>query len=888
MTAVGVCAFQLLLCSSAIAAKPPNFVIILTDDQSWVGSSLQIDPGDNRTQSDYYRTPQIERLASMGMRFTSGYSPAPFCCPTRRSLLIGQTPARHIYQKDQRNWTTRYREQLSFPKMLKQANPNYRAAHFGKWDMRFDDVTPSHMGYDISDGLTGNGTGGGKGSGGPASKDDPKLIFEITDRACDFMEKQVDSGNPFFVQVSHYAVHLDIFYREDSLKEAEGWTKGSKHSMPEFAAMTRDVDQGIGMVLDKIKSLGLENNTYVFFLSDNGGRNTIPKQKGKKQHRNYPLNNGKGSMYEGGIRVPFIVIGPGIEPNTVSRVPVTGLDIFPTIADLAGYKLPLPKQLDGGSMKSVLSHRGNGEIHRTKPFLIFHQAVARNAQSALIQGGFKLVKTWKDQKLELFNLSESISEEKDLSIEFPEKTRKLHTLMTGFLDEVKAETRKVGSKKEVYEKAKPLSAVKAVPYANNGGLKMLYDNRQYPQAIAHEGKVHLVWRGKEGFPYIRAYDLKSRTFSESHMLLERMEDTVNAKKYRTDHHYAPVIWMDLEGYLHTMFGCHNSPGVHLISKKRNSMDGWTQGPPASDSMSYPKIHQIHDGKTLVYFRHTGHLGEWQYRVSSDGGKNWDGPPLTTIDLNAEPQDGIHASHAGSYNTTAVSKDGTRLHIAFIWKVEDPVFNERYQQTLTDHTQRYNLYYLFVDLPTGQAFNIYGEAVNLPLRKKVADEKCLVWDTDERVAAVGPSICLDEHGLPHFTLPVSDETPLDSHFYYVSRKAGKWVHSRITETLHPFNASHLEQTADGGFRAFLIAGDGEKIVEKGMDEYGWGQRVEEWTATDNGTTWQLTRELTPIKGDRYQNVQPVLNQRGRIENNLLLFYGWNVPSSPGTAYLWDAR
>ncbi len=171
----------LLHSTSSIAAKPtsPNFVIILSDDQSWVGSSLKMKPEDSRTKSDYFQTPHLERLAKRGMLFTQGYAPAPFCCPTRRSLLIGQTPARHIYQKDQQNWTSNFRKQLSLPRMLKKANGNYQTAHFGKWDMRFDNVSPEQMGYDISDGITGNNTGGGKGSGGPSAKNDPKLIQSL-------------------------------------------------------------------------------------------------------------------------------------------------------------------------------------------------------------------------------------------------------------------------------------------------------------------------------------------------------------------------------------------------------------------------------------------------------------------------------------------------------------------------------------------------------------------------------------------------------------------------------------------------------------------------------------------------------------------------------------
>jgi arylsulfatase A-like enzyme len=448
-------AFSWASLPAAGAKGSPNFVVLLTDDQSWVGTSLRIDPDDERTQSDYYQTPNVERLAKEGMRFTQGYSPAPYCCPTRRSLLIGQTPARHIYQKDQRNWTTNYRRQLSLPQVLKRTNSDYRTAHFGKWDMRYDNVTPKEMGYDVSDGYTDNGTGGGKGAGGPAAKDDPKLIFGITDRTCDFMEAQAKAGRPFFVQVSHYAVHLAIFYRQQSLEKARAAKAGKKHTMPEFAAMTSDVDDGIGRVLDKIRSLGLENSTYVFFLSDNGGRNTMPGQQGKGLDRNHPLRDGKGSVYEGGIRVPFIVCGPGVEAGAVSRTPVTGLDIFPTVAELAGYRPTLPKALDGGSMTPVMFNGGRGKVARNQPFLFFHQAVARSGETALIQGDYKLVKTWSKNQLELFNLSKSVSENTDLSQMLPQKTREMHGLMVDFLEEVKAETRKTGSKKEVYENAKP-------------------------------------------------------------------------------------------------------------------------------------------------------------------------------------------------------------------------------------------------------------------------------------------------------------------------------------------------------------------------------------------------------------------------------------------------
>ncbi len=425
-----------------LAGQPrPNFVVILSDDQSWVGSSVQMDRADPRSGSDYFRTPSLERLARSGMTFTDGYAPAPFCCPTRRSLQVAQTPARHLYQRDQQSWPGRYREQLNIPRMLKHSDPRYKVAHFGKWDHRFDSPSPEEMGYDESDGYTGNGTGGGKGSGGPAASGDPKLIDHITSRACQFLEAQARARNPFYLQVSHYAVHLDIYYRKATLDLVKPWTTGRKHYMPEFAAMTRDMDDSVGRVLDKIAELGLSDSTYVIFLSDNGGRGTIPGAGEPPIPRNHPLRGAKGSMYEGGIRVPFLASGPGIEPRSVTRTPVTGLDILPTLADLSGYGKDLPATTDGGSLAPLF--RGEAtEVDRLRDFLVFHQAVGRRAQSAIRLGNWKLVKTWQQDETELFDLSADIGESRDLADEKPQQAKRLHALLSGFLAEVGAETRK--------------------------------------------------------------------------------------------------------------------------------------------------------------------------------------------------------------------------------------------------------------------------------------------------------------------------------------------------------------------------------------------------------------------------------------------------------------
>ncbi len=449
----------LVLCLAPIAAMHaaappqsarPNFIVILSDDQSWVGTSQRMIPGNPETASDYFRTPHIERLAAQGMVFSSGYSPAPFCCPTRRSLQVSQTPARHEYQADREGWPAVYRQQLNIPRMLKAADPLYRTAHFGKWDHRYDRVTPAQQGYDVSDGPTGNADGnglGGTGDSGVGSKrgktavlPDPKLVSSLTERASAFMDEQARAGRPFYLQVSHYAVHLDIQHSAAAMERAKALTPGKKHHLATFAAMTDDLDAGIGRLMEKVRALGLNENTYVFFLSDNGGRSSLPDSKNLGLGLNHPLRGAKSNMYEGGIRVPFIVVGPGVKPGSVSAVPVTGLDFLPTMAELAGYRPALPATIDGGSMTAVLRNAGVGEVKRQRPYLIFHQAVDRNAQSALRWGDLKLVKTYKTGKLELFDLSKDLSEANDLSVKRPEKTRELDQTLTAFLAQVKATT----------------------------------------------------------------------------------------------------------------------------------------------------------------------------------------------------------------------------------------------------------------------------------------------------------------------------------------------------------------------------------------------------------------------------------------------------------------
>jgi arylsulfatase A-like enzyme len=351
-------------------------------------------------------------------------------------------------------WTSEYRNLVTIPRLLKGVEPNYVTAHLGKWDHRFDEPDPSTLGYDVSDGATGNGEGnvGAKKRNGRMDKSalnsvtDPKLIFDLTSRARDFMEEQVEAGKPFFLQLSHYAVHLSVFYRQATYDEVLEWQKGEKHFIPSFAAMLKDLDDGVGLLRQHIRDLGIEDNTYIIFMSDNGGRPTQRLEDGEVRERvNFPLSAGKHSVYEGGIRVPFAVLGPGIEPGSISRTTVSGVDILPTIADIVGSDLELG-DIDGGSFKDVLYQESDAVV-RPRPFLVFHdksgnpKSVEENADSetALLQGDFKLIKTWKDgaqHSIELYNIATDKGEERNLTNTMPEKTATLGKLLDDYIEEV--------------------------------------------------------------------------------------------------------------------------------------------------------------------------------------------------------------------------------------------------------------------------------------------------------------------------------------------------------------------------------------------------------------------------------------------------------------------
>ena len=426
--------------------KSPNFIFILADDQGWNGTSVQMMDNEIFSKSDYHQTPNIEILSNSGMRFSSAYASAPVCSPSRYSIQFGQSPARlKMIRVGMNTSHINHQTEITIPKLLKSINPNYTAAHFGKWGI---DVDPSELGYDQSDGVTGNKDGGfnyksNKQQWKNTISDDPKKIFSTTQSAINFIESQAKSETPFFLQVSHYAVHSDIMMRRETLEKYKHIEKGVYQKHLGFAAMTEDLDSGVGLLLDRVRELGLESNTYIIYTSDNGAVPIMPPKSFYKNSSNFPLSRGKWDALEGGIRVPFIISGPNIKPGSESKTPITFSDLLPTIVDLAGNKNLKQTNLDGGSFKYILANNGVGAVKRFFEGIVFHvpyeNGIAlKRAHSAIIIKDYKLIKFYDTNELLLFNLSKDLEENKNLAIIFPEKLKILEDALDSYLKKVKA------------------------------------------------------------------------------------------------------------------------------------------------------------------------------------------------------------------------------------------------------------------------------------------------------------------------------------------------------------------------------------------------------------------------------------------------------------------
>ena len=394
------------------AVQLSNFVFILADDQSWNGTSVPMIPGKDFSKSKAFHTPTIERLAAQGVTFSQAYAAHCKCECSRAAIMMGRsTTSLNAPDKGSRNWSAPASESLV--NTLKRANSSYRAALFGKWQWP---QTPESMGYDVSDGITQNE------DGDTSDPNDPKQSFGITRRAHAFMEKQVKESHPFYLQLSYYAVHNQPQALASTLAKYEGLAGGGgKGDRAVMAAMTEDLDACVAAVWKKLEDLGIANNTFLIYMSDNGGRTEY-------------LRGGKGDLGEGGLRVPLIVTGPGVRHGVYCNEPAISYDILPTVLDLAVPGFALPKGVEGGSWRPVLTDGGKGKIHRSIDRFVFHQVVeVDHPQSAIRKGDMKLMYYWDQKRSELFDLANDLGEYTDLSQSKKEVTTQLEAELKAHL-----------------------------------------------------------------------------------------------------------------------------------------------------------------------------------------------------------------------------------------------------------------------------------------------------------------------------------------------------------------------------------------------------------------------------------------------------------------------
>ena len=422
----------------------PNLILILADDQGWNGTSVKMMYNEPGSKSDYFETPNLELLAEKGIRFSDAYASAPVCAPSRYSIQFGKSPARlSLIRVGMNTDHIDHEGFISIPKALKKINSEYRTAHFGKWGMGSN---PSVLGYDVSDGPTKNKDGNfsnNKNQWENVFKQDPKNIFSITDRAIDFIESSKKEEKPFYLQISHYAVHANIESKEESYNRLNDKPKGAQQKNQGYAAMTFDLDAGLGLLLNKLKELKIEDNTYIIYMSDNGSVPNIPGAKKYEKSYNYPLSRGKWDALEGGVRVPLIIAGPGIKAGSESNIPVSGSDLLPTLIDLAGNKSFKISDIDGGSFAPILFNKSNEHIKRNVDGIFFHvpykNGIAlKRPHSAVRKGDFKLVKFQDDKSILLFNLVKDKMEQINLAKQKPEKAKELETILDNYLFKVHA------------------------------------------------------------------------------------------------------------------------------------------------------------------------------------------------------------------------------------------------------------------------------------------------------------------------------------------------------------------------------------------------------------------------------------------------------------------
>lgn len=419
-----------------------NVVFILIDDLGW---------RDLRCYgSTFYRTPNIDRLAHEGMRFTDGYAACNVCSPTRAAVMTGKYPARMLLTqwlpagrwdrtkdklREGRYISNLPLEEITIAEAMREAG--YRTAFMGKWHLGTETYYyPEHQGFDINV--------AGRDYGAPGSYFYPfegswtipttgKKLFKksplagkkgdyLPDRLSEEAEKFIrnSADEPFFLMLSHYAVHAPLQGKPDVVERYEQVSSAKRQGKPAYAAMVEAIDDSVGRVMKTLNELELDQQTLLIFTSDNGGF--------ARATDNSPLRANKGSNYEGGIRVPVIIKWPGkTKPGSVSHAPVISTDYYPTILEATGLSLRPYQHLDGRSLVPVLT--GTGPLDREALYWHYphYNQHPQSFPSGVVRAGkWKLIEAYETGELSLYDLEADLGETVDLSEKQPAVAARLH------------------------------------------------------------------------------------------------------------------------------------------------------------------------------------------------------------------------------------------------------------------------------------------------------------------------------------------------------------------------------------------------------------------------------------------------------------------------------
>jgi arylsulfatase A len=402
------------------AQRPPNILFILADDLGATDLSCY--------GSDFYKSPNIDKLAERGMKFTQAYAACNVCSPTRASILTGKYPARlklttylpgrpdrpDQMLKQPKMFQHLRLEETTIPEMLKQRG--YVSGAFGKWHLGGAGFDPQQQGFDVY-------VAGKKDGGDPDTKDPGKGEYEITSAAEKFIRD--NRSKPFFAYVAYNNVHIPLNVRRDLIKKWKALPPGQNHTNYIYAALIESLDKSVGRLMNTLHSLKLDNNTLVIFFSDNGGL-SVHEGQHTPATSNAPFRDGKGYNHEGGIRDPLICVWPGvIKPGSTCDTPVVSTDFFPTFKDIANVPGDLDPNIDGINILPLLKQTGLVQREAIYWHYPHYSNQGGKPGGAIRMGDFKLIERYEDGGLELYNLKTDVSEQMNLAETMPQKAFEL-------------------------------------------------------------------------------------------------------------------------------------------------------------------------------------------------------------------------------------------------------------------------------------------------------------------------------------------------------------------------------------------------------------------------------------------------------------------------------